>query len=253
MQDQQDGTWQGGVQITAYRLRRAAALLGAAALLLGVQSTAHAAEKRFGLTQFHSIEILTDAYVEIIHRGPISAVATGSVDALDRLVMEARDGRLRISSRQLAGDSQRRRAAEPLRIQINAQSVRELQLLGSGYAKMDQLRGQRMRLSLRGTGQIEVGGIAGEQLSIEMLGQGQMRLAGQAKQAAIRLSGDNGLAGADLRVLEAEVEANGAGAHQLSVIKNAKISLRGTGRVEILGEPACTVRSMGLGTVICGK
>lgn len=253
MQDQQIGLRQGGVQITAVRLRRAAALLGAAALVCGAQVSAKAAEKRFGLTQFHSIEILTDAHVEISHRGPISAIATGSADALDRLVVEARDGRLRISLRQLAGDSQRRKAAEPLRIKINAQMVRELQMLGSGYAKMDQLRGQRMKLSLRGTGQMEVGAIAGEQLTIDMLGQGQMRLAGQAKQAAIRLSGDNGLAAAGLRVLEADVEADGAGAHQLSVSKEAKISLRGSGRVEILGEPACTVRNMGLGTVICGK
>jgi hypothetical protein len=227
--------------------------MGGAGLALAAVFPAQAAEKRYGLTQFHSIEILTDADVEINHRAPISAVATGSQDALDRLIVEARDGRLRISMRHYAGDSQRRVAAEPLRIKINAQMVRDLQLLGSGRVTLDQLRGQRMRLSLRGTGALEVGAIAGEMLSVEMLGQGQMRLAGQAKHAAIRLSGDNALSAAGLQVLEANIEADGAGAHQLRVSKQANVALRGTGRVEILGEPACTVRNMGLGTVVCGR
>jgi hypothetical protein len=140
-----------------------------------------------------------------------------------------------------------------LRITINAQMVRELQLLGSGRVKLDRLRGQRMKLSLRGTGDVEVGAIAGETLSVEMMGQDQMRLAGQAKQAVIRLSGDNALSAAGLQLLEADIEADGSGAHQLRVSKQANVSLRGTGQVEILGEPACAVRNMGLGTVVCGR
>lgn len=253
MHDQKNGFGQGGLQIIILRLRRAAALMGAAALIIFPAVSAHAAEKRYGLTQFHSVEILTDADVDITNKGPISALATGAPDVLDRLVMEARDGRLRISMRRLAGDSQRSKAAQPLHIQINAQMVRELHLIGSGRVAIDGLRGQRMKLILRGTGQMDVAAINGEHLSVEMLGQGQMRLAGTAKQAAIRLSGDNGFSAPRLLVQQADIVADGAGSHQLSVSKQAKISLRGTGRVEILGQPACTVRNMGLGTVICGR
>src|SRR3546814_5841281 len=69
-------------------LIRWAALAAAALLCTG---PAIAAEKRYGLTSFETIEVDADVTVEVTARAPVSAVASGSQDALDRLLVEARD------------------------------------------------------------------------------------------------------------------------------------------------------------------
>jgi len=65
------------------------AAIAATALLSA--ASAHAAEKRFGLTSFAAIEVGADVDVEVVTRAPVSAVATGPQDALDRLSVENRE------------------------------------------------------------------------------------------------------------------------------------------------------------------
>ena len=80
---------------------RGAAIAAAALLAAG---PAWGAEKRYGLTSFETIDVSADVTVEVVTRAPVSAVATGPQDALDRLSVETRDGKLVIGERQFAGD-----------------------------------------------------------------------------------------------------------------------------------------------------
>ena len=138
-------------------LAKRCAVSAAAALLF--TGSASAAEKRFGLTSFETIEVNADYIIEVTTRAPVSAVATGPSDALDRLSLEARDGRLVIGERKFAGDENRRAPRGAVTIRINVASLRSATMGGAGSLRIDRMRGNRVIIGLRGPGSLSVGAI----------------------------------------------------------------------------------------------
>ena len=226
------------------------AALAATALFLC--SPISAAEKRFGLSSFEAIEVNADVMVEVVNRAPVSAVATGPQDSLDRLSIEARDGKLLISERQFAGDEKRRAPRGPVTVRVNAANLRSATLGGAGSLQVDALKGQRAMVGLRGPGRLTVGRITADRLSVAMLGNGTMTLGGAAKQAQMTLSGAGMVDAGGLAVDELISDSEGAGDHILRAIKSAAITARGIGKTVVLGRPVCTVRNVGSGSVTCG-
>ena len=223
----------------------------AAVALLAI-APAVAAEKRFGLTSFEAIEVNADYAIEVTTRAPVGAVATGPQDALDRLTVEARDGRLVIGQRQFAGDADRRAPRGAVTIRINAANLRSATMGGAGSLRIDRMKGTRVSIGLRGPGTLSVGTIATDRLSVTMIGNGTMTLGGTAKQAQMTLSGagmfDAGALAVDMLTFDGE----GAGDHMLRAVKTAAVTARGVGQTVVLGKPVCTVRNIGNGSVQCG-
>jgi hypothetical protein len=230
-------------------IARGAAVAAAALLFAGA---APAAEKRFGLTSFEAIEVNADVAVEVVARAPVGAVATGPQEALDRLSVEARDGRLVISQRKFAGDEKRRGAYGPVTIRVNAAHLNSATLAGAGSLRVDKLNGQRTMVGLRGPGRLIVGEIAADRLQVAMIGNGTMTLGGAAKTARMTLSGAGALDAGALSVGELISDSEGAGDHILHAVKSAAVTARGIGKVVVLGRPVCTVRNVGSGSVTCG-
>ena len=224
--------------------------VAAAALLLSGAATA--AEKRYGLTSFETIEVGTDVDVEVVTRAPVSAVATGSADALDRLTLETRDGRLVIGEKKYAGDENRRTPPGPVTIRVNAANLRAATLAGAGSLRIDRLKGARVTIGLRGPGRVSVDAIDADRLSVAMIGNGTMTLAGKAKQGQMTLSGAGVVDAGKLAVDDLVSDSEGAGDHILNAVKTAAVTTRGVGKTVVLGRPACTVRNLGSGTVSCG-
>ncbi|KQZ77076.1 hypothetical protein ASE06_03745 [Sphingopyxis sp. Root214] len=228
---------------------RCAAMAAAALLTAG---PAWGAEKRYGLTSFETIDVSADVTVEVVTRAPVSAVATGPQDALDRLSVEARDGKLVISERQFAGDEKRRGPRGPVTVRINAANLRAATLSGAGSLQIDKLKGQRAMVGLRGPGRLTVGQISTDRLQVAMIGTGTMTLGGAAKNAQMTLSGAGAVDAGALSVDELISDSEGAGDHVLRAVKSAAITSRGIGKTVVLGKPVCTVRNVGSGSVTCG-
>ncbi|MCW0198527.1 head GIN domain-containing protein [Sphingopyxis sp.] len=228
---------------------RLAAVAAAALLLSG---PAAAAEKRYGLTSFETIEVGADVDVEVVSRAPVSAVATGSADALDRLTLETRDGRLVIGEKKYAGDENRRTPPGAVTIRVNAANLRAATLAGAGSLKIDRLKGARVTIGLRGPGRVSVDAIDADRLSVAMIGNGTMTLAGKAKQGQMTLSGAGMVDAGRLSVDALVSDSEGAGDHIFNAVKTAAVTTRGVGKTVVLGRPACTVRNLGSGTVSCG-
>lgn len=211
-----------------------------------------AAEKRYGLTSFEEIEVKADIVVEVVDRSPVRAVATGPQDALDRLVVEARDGKLIVETRQFVGDESRRKPLGPVTLRVNAANLRSAMLAGAGALRIDRLEGQRVTVGLRGPGQVVVGDIDADRLAVTMIGNGTMTLGGAAKQAQMTLSGAGMVDAGELAVDVLVTDSEGAGDHRFHAVDSAAITARGIGRTIVLGDPACTVRNIGSGSVECG-
>ena len=223
----------------------------AATIMLGI-SPASAAEKRYGLTSFEAIEVNADVAVEVVTRAPVSAVAIGAPDALDRLSIEARDGRLVIGERKFPGDESRRGPRGVVTVRVNAANLRSATIGGAGSLQIDRLKGTRVTLGLRGPGRLAVGAIDSDRLSVVMIGNGTMTLGGTAKTAQITLSGAGVFDAAALSVGELGFESEGAGDHVVRAVKSATVTARGIGKTVVLGKPVCTVRNIGNASVTCG-
>lgn len=231
---------------------RGVAVAAAALSLLSLAGPVSAAEKRFGLTSFEAIEVSADVAVEVVTRAPVSAVATGPQDALDRLSLESRDGRLVISQRQFAGDEKRGAPRGPVTVRVNAANLNSATLAGAGSLRIDTLKGQRAMVGLRGPGRLDVGAIAADRLQVAMIGNGTMTLGGAAKTAQMTLSGAGVVDAGSLSVGALISDSEGAGDHILRAIESAAVTSRGIGKVVVLGRPVCTVRNVGSGSVTCG-
>jgi hypothetical protein len=228
---------------------RCAAIAAAALLAAGPAS---GAEKRYGLTSFEAIDVSADVTVEVVTRAPVSAVASGPQDALDRLSVEADNGRLVISERQFAGDEKRHGPRGPVVVRVNAANLNSATLAGAGSLQIDKLKGQRAMVGLRGPGRLTVGQIGADRLSVAMVGNGTMTLGGAVKNAQITLSGAGAVDAGALAVDELISDSEGAGDHILRAVKSAAITARGIGKTVVLGKPVCTVRNVGSGSVTCG-
>lgn len=224
-----------------------------AAIALLSSSPALAAEKRFGLTSFETIEVNADVMVEVSTRTPVNAVAIGPQDALDRLVLEGRDGRLVISMKTYAGDENRRSPGGVVTIRVNAAGLRSASLSGAGSLQVDELKGARVLIGLRGPGRLAVGKIAADRLSVAMIGNGSMTLGGTVKQGQVTLSGAGVLDAGKLSIGDLSSDSEGAGDLTLSATKTASVTVRGIGKTVVLGKPVCTVRNLGSGSVSCGQ
>ena len=226
------------------------AVLGAA--MLAAAAPASAAEKRYGLTSFEAVEVTADVIVEVVSRSPVSAVATGPADALDRLTVEAQNGRLVIGMKQFAGDDKRRTPLGTVTVRINAANLRSATLVGAGSLQIDQLKGTRVSIGLRGPGKLVVGKVTTDRLAVAMIGNGTMTLGGTAKDAQMTLSGAGAVDAGALAVDALVSDSEGAGDHLFRAVKSAAVTTRGLGKVVVLGKPVCTVRNTSSGSVQCG-
>ncbi len=226
------------------------AVLGTA--MLAAAAPASAAEKRYGLTSFVAVEVTADVIVEVVSRSPVSAVATGPDDALDRLTVEAQNGKLVIGQRQFAGDDKRRTPLGKVTVRINAAKLRSATLVGAGSLQIAQLTGTRVSIGLRGPGKLVVGAVTTDRLAVTMIGNGTMTLGGRAKDAQMTLSGAGAVDAGALAVDALVSDSAGAGDHLFRAVKSAAVTVRGLGHVVVLGKPACTVRNTGNGPVLCG-
>lgn len=229
-------------------------LLAGLAVVIAAANPVAAAEKRFGLTSFEAIEVLADVTVIVETRAPVSAVASGPQEALDRLALETRDGRLLISMRRYAGDDTRRKPLGPVTIRVNAANLRTATLVGAGSLDIDRLEAGRVSVAMRGPARLSVGRIRADRLSVVMIGNGAMTLGGgSAKQAKLTLSGAGTLQAGELLVDELASDSEGAGEHVMRAGKAANVTARGVGTIDILGRATCTVNTIGSGSVRCGE
>jgi len=227
-------------------------LIAIAAAILLLAGPASAAEKRFGLSSFEAIEVTANVDVVVVARAPVSAVATGTPDALDRLVLETRDGRLVISEKKYAGDENRSTPSGAVTIRVNAANLQSATLVGAGSLQIDGLKGVRVAVGLRGPGKLTVGKISTDRLAVAMIGNGTMTLGGAAKQGQITVSGAGMVDAGKLAIDELVSDSEGAGDHVFNAVKSAAITTRGIGKTVVLGRPLCTVRNVGSGSVTCG-
>jgi hypothetical protein len=141
----------------------------------------------------------------------------------------------------------------PARITVSTHELSSALLRGSGAIAIDHMRGLGVTLTVIGAGQIALADAQADRLGIEVDGAGRISVAGKARELKAGVRGTGVIDGAKLSAAGAELLSSGAGDMRFAVTREAKVANSGSGNVTITGDPACTVQSVGSGSVVCGN
>ena len=224
-----------------------------AAAIAAIAAPAQAGERRFTVTGFDRIQVEGPFDVTLTTGRAGSALASGSPQAIDRVSIEVQGRTLRIRPNRSAWGGYPGEGAGPLKISVSTHELRSASVNGSGSIAIDKAKGLRFDLSVAGSGRIGVLSIDADNLSVGLLGSGKISLAGKAKELVATVQGAGDLDARGLTADEAKINADTAGAISLGVRRAAQVTATGQGDTIITGKPACNVKSLGSGRVVCGS
>lgn len=224
-----------------------------AALAAAIAVPASAAERRFTVTDFDRVQVDGPFEVVLTTGKANSAVATGSVQALDRVSIEVQGRTLRIRPSRSGWGGYPGEGVGPLRIQLGTHNLRGASVTGSGSIAIDKAQSMRFEAAVSGSGRLGIGTIAADTLVLGLLGSGKIAIGGKAKELRATIQGNGDLDAEGLTVEDAQINADTAGNITLSVRRAANVTATGSGDTRIIGKPACTTKALGSGRVMCGR
>jgi hypothetical protein len=224
-----------------------------AAALLAASTSAQAAERRFTVSGFEKVQVEGPFQVTLTTGKGSNAVATGSLQALDRVTVQVEGRTLRIRPNKSAWGAAPKLGEGGVSLAVSTHDLTAATLAGSGTLVIDKARAMKFDLALSGSGRVSIGSVEADKLNIQLLGAGGISVGGKAKSLRATVTGQGSLDAAKLTAEDAELSADTSGTIALGVRRAVKIGASGAGDVTIAGTPACTVSGAGAGRVRCGK
>lgn len=224
-------------------------MLAAAAL---AATQAQAAERRFTVSNFDSIEAAGPFDVIVNVGKAVSVRAEGEQKDLDRLRIEVEDRELEIGTvRERSWFDWSK--SSPVKIYVTVPALNEVSLSGSGDLSVDRVKADDFEASLAGSGDLSVGSLTAGKAEFAIAGSGDITVGAgtcRSAEASIAGSGDINLAG--LRCQTLDVDIAGSGGVKAHATQTAKVSVMGSGDVVVTGGARCSTSKMGSGSVRCG-
>lgn len=212
-----------------------------------------AADRGFTVPAFEKLRVDGPYTVHVRTGSRVSVHARGPQRKLERLIVEARDGMLVISTEKSAfnlGWANGETAA--VVVAITVPMLRAASLTGSGDVTIDRIKTPAFEASVVGSGDLAIGQIDANRLAAVVTGSGDLSLAGHAERADISVRGSGDIKAGALSIGLLTVNVTGAGNVTAGPTRQAGGSLLGSGDISIAGHPACTVSKHGSGDVRCG-
>lgn len=214
---------------------------------------AGAAERRYSVTDFDRVQVDGPFQVTVTTGLASGASAEGSTEALERISIEVLGSTLRVRANRSGWGGYPGERTGPVRIALTTRELRAAAVVGSASLDVDRVKGLRVDLSVNGSGRLAVVGVESDNLVVGLLGGGRITLAGRTKQLKATIQGSGDLAAAALSADDAQISADTAGSVTVAVARTVKLRANGSGDVEIVGAPSCTLEGQGTGNIVCGK
>lgn len=187
-----------------------------------------------------------------IRVGPAWSVrATGPAAVFADLRVVQEDGVLTISHRYRDRENDRQ-LEQQLHFVVTLPRITGAALGGSGQMTVDRARGTVFDAAVGGSGSMTVGSIEVDRANVSIGGSGSIITRGTARSLKVRLGGSGNLQAPDLRAADAMISSAGSGTIRATVDGPARISLVGSGSIDLGPKARCTVTRMGPAQVRCG-
>jgi hypothetical protein len=234
-------------------MRRPLALTASAIAATLIATPALAANRSFSVPDFAKLRVEGPYTVHVRTGSHVSVTAHGPQRRLERLIVEARDGRLVISTEKSAfnigwamGEDQE------VVVDITVPMISAASLNGSGDVSVDRIRTPMFEAAVTGSGNLAIGEVHADRLSAVVTGSGDLSLAGHADRAEAAVRGSGDIKAGGLAVGALTVNISGSGDVTVGPTRQAGGTLVGSGDVSIAGHPTCAISKHGSGDVRCG-
>jgi len=214
---------------------------------------ASAADRNYSVTDFDRIIVEGPYVVRVAVGRSTSARASGTREALERLLIDVTGQTLRIRRDRTGDRSGSSVQAGPVTIDLTARTLRSARLIGPGSLDVARAEGLRVELAVQGSGRLRATSVVADSLSIGLLGSGRIEVAGTAEAVRATVDGTGDLEGSGLRTEAANIVSNTLGTVAFAVSREANVNAMGLGNVIITGRPSCNVSGPGAGQVACGS
>lgn len=227
-------------------------LIALAGLILAA-SPAVAAERGYSVTSFDRIRVEGPFEVTVTTGKAVSAKASGSEEAIERLSLRV-EGQTMLIRPNLSGwGGFPGKQSAPARIIVTTPRLDTAIVIGSGSLAINRMAAPRVVLTVEGSGRLAAQSVETDNLSLAVAGSGTIDVAGRAKTATGVARGTAEIRAADLAVSDLTLTSESAGAVTMQASRSAKVTALGIGEISVGGTAACEVRKTGGGPLICGK
>jgi hypothetical protein len=136
-----------------------------------------------------------------------------------------------------------------MKVVVQARSIDNLALGGSGSIDADALRGSKVMIDIGGSGNINVKGIDTDALSVTLGGSGDLKVGGgAARKLSLSIAGSGDVDMGRLQSTDASVNIAGSGDARVAVRNQLNVTIAGSGDVEYYGDPRVSKTVIGSGT-----
>jgi hypothetical protein len=204
---------------------------------------------------FDSIELAGRYDVDVRTGANPSVAASGPEQAMERLVVEVRGGKLVIEprrERRWFNFGNRSSGKGNVRVMVTVPTLTAASLAGSGNIRVDKVRGDRFEGDISGSGDLRLGTVDVAQLKLSIAGSGGLDAgSGRARSAQYDIAGAGDVRAAGIASEQLKVGIAGSGNVQARASGTADIDIVGSGNVEVTGGAKCAVSKAGSGNVRC--
>ena len=209
-------------------------------------------ERNYAVGNFDRID-LAGAYDVTVQTGAKPGVrARGNEKAIEKLVVEVRDGVLRIRPEKERGFRWGRSHRGKITVNVTVPSLRAAQLAGAGDVRINEVKGAQFDGGIAGSGDLTIDRIEVDSLKLSIAGAGDAKaVSGRAKSAAYDIAGSGGIDARGIATETAAISIAGAGNVEAHAASTASVSIMGAGDVDVTGGAKCTISKAGAGNVRC--
>lgn len=227
-------------------------LIFLAAFFSGIVA-AHGADRRFAVPDFDRVIVEGPYAVTLTVGQPSSALARGSAQALESVVVDVQGTTLRVRRNRHAWGGTPGQVHAPATITLATRNLRSASVTGSGTLDISGVQGLRFDMALEGTGQLRAKELRVDNLILGLRGSGSFELQGAAKVLTANIQGSGSLNATALATDNVTLVAATSGTIGVAARTTAKVTANGLGDITVGGRPACTIGGPGAAQVRCGS
>jgi hypothetical protein len=235
-------------------IMRSVMAMVASALILALTTPAAAERRGYSVTGFDRIQVQGPFVVRVTTGSGSSAYAEGDNRAINEISVQVMGSTLRVR-RNLSsnwGGYPGERDTRSAILYLTTHELEQATVIGTGDLEIDRMEGGRLLVSLGGNGRLAVGEVEADHIALAVTGAGVMEVGGHAETGRVTVEGPGTVLASGLTIENLTVNLNGPGSIEVAAEREANVTSVGNGVVTILGDAACTDRSVGSGQVSCG-
>lgn len=208
-------------------------------------------QRSFTVGAFDHIEVAGPYDVDV-RTGPAPSLsADGGERDIERMVVEVKNGTLKIYPKKRKGFSFGWSHSGPVRVAVTVPGLAGAGIAGSGSIKVDKVGGETFEGEIAGSGDLRLAQVAVNLLKVGIAGSGEFTGAGRAAAAEYEIAGSGDIDAANVIAERADVSIAGSGNVKAHATATASVDIAGSGDVRMTGGAKCAVSKAGSGNVDC--